>query len=177
MAEAEQIDEALGIFGEACITFSDSQRALEWLTLPSDIFGGQAPLAMLDSSDGRGAVRAQLARIEHGIFYEPTVHAFRLCRHDRAALDGAGGLYADGRWHPIGRRIAYAASSLSLAVLETRVHHDSAPRGWVVLELSIPDRLIETYDATALPADWANPSRHHATARSGIGWNPRGRPC
>ena len=69
VAEVEQIDEALGIFGEACITFSDSQRALVWLTLPSDVFGGQPPLAMLHTSTGRDAVRAQLARIEHGIFY------------------------------------------------------------------------------------------------------------
>ena len=67
-AEVE-IDEALSVFGEACITFSDSQRALEWLALPSDVFGGQAPVSKLHTEEGRLAVRAQLKRIEHGVFH------------------------------------------------------------------------------------------------------------
>ena len=64
-----QVDEALTVFGEACIVFSDSGRALDWLTLPSDVFGGKPPLAMMHDPEGRDAVKAQLARIEHGIFY------------------------------------------------------------------------------------------------------------
>jgi hypothetical protein len=64
-----QVDEALAVFGEACIVFSDSGRALDWLILPSDVFGGKPPVAMLHDAEGREAVKAQLARIEHGIFY------------------------------------------------------------------------------------------------------------
>ena len=68
-AEVEQVDESLRLFGEASITFSDPQRALDWLTSPSDVFGGQTPLSQLHTSDGRLAVRSQLTRIEHGIFF------------------------------------------------------------------------------------------------------------
>lgn len=67
-AEVEQVDEALVVFGEACVTFSDPQRAMDWLTQPSSVFGGKAPFAMLHSPDGRSAVKEQLIRIEHGIF-------------------------------------------------------------------------------------------------------------
>jgi uncharacterized protein (DUF2384 family) len=68
-AEAAQVDQALGVFGVACAFFSDPQRALDWLTSPSEVFGGKSPLAMLPEAGGRSAVPAQLTRIQHGIFY------------------------------------------------------------------------------------------------------------
>ena len=68
-AELEQIDETLRIFGEAAITFSDLSRALAWLNSPSEVFDGQSPLTVIHSSEGRRQVRAQLARIENGIFF------------------------------------------------------------------------------------------------------------
>lgn len=68
-AELEQIDETLRIFGEAAITFSDLSRALAWLNAPSEVFDGQSPLTVIYSSEGRRQVRAQLARIENGIFF------------------------------------------------------------------------------------------------------------
>ncbi len=68
-AELAQLDETLRIFGEAAITFSDLSRALAWLNSPSEVFSGQSPLAVIHSSEGRREVRAQLARIENGIFF------------------------------------------------------------------------------------------------------------
>lgn len=67
--EIEQIDEALRIFGEASVTFSDPGRALAWLSSSSEVFGGKTPLAMMHSDGGRQEVRAQLLRIEHGIYF------------------------------------------------------------------------------------------------------------
>lgn len=63
-----QIDEVLRLFGEASVTFSDPERALHWLSSPSDVFGGLAPLAALHTQKGRDSVRAELARIEHGVY-------------------------------------------------------------------------------------------------------------
>lgn len=39
-------------------------------------------------------------------------------------LDGAGGLYADGRWHRLGRRVVYFGASPAIVVLEKLAHVD-----------------------------------------------------
>ena len=89
---------------------------------------------------------------------------FRLCRHDRTALDGTGGLYADGRWHRLGSRIVNAASTVSLALVEVRVHHQMAPLGWVSLEIDVPSHLIEHLDLAILPTGWQDDRNHTQTA-------------
>jgi len=52
----------------------------------------------------------------------------KLWRLYRAAhgpgLDGAGGLHAAGRWHPIGRRVVYFGASAAIVVLEKLAHID-----------------------------------------------------
>ena len=52
----------------------------------------------------------------------------KLWRLYRAAhgpgLDGAGGLHAAGRWHPIGRRAVYFGASAAIVVLERLAHLD-----------------------------------------------------
>lgn len=85
---------------------------------------------------------------------------FRLSRHDRTALDGTGGLYADGRWHRLGSRIVYAASTVSLALVEVRVHHQVAPLGWVSLEIDAASHLIEHLDLGTLPGGWQDDRSH-----------------
>ncbi|MGH8544168.1 MAG: RES family NAD+ phosphorylase [Gammaproteobacteria bacterium] len=52
------------------------------------------------------------------------MHVYRLCKeaYSENLLQGDGGRLADGRWHRLGRRIVYCASSEALAVLELRVH-------------------------------------------------------
>jgi RES domain-containing protein len=51
---------------------------------------------------------------------------WRICktRYAHAPLDGSGALFAEGRWHGRGTRIVYAASTPSLAALETLAHTD-----------------------------------------------------
>jgi len=95
------------------------------------------------------------------------VQAFRLCRHDHTVL-GAGGLYVDGRWRRNGSRIVYTASTISLALLEVRVHHETAPLGWVVVEMMLPDGLIESIDSGSLPTDW--PDHRQTTQKHGEDW-------
>ncbi len=41
-------------------------------------------------------------------------------------LDGAGGLYAAGRWHRLGRRVVYFGASPAIVVLEKLAHVDPA---------------------------------------------------
>lgn len=41
-------------------------------------------------------------------------------------LDGAGGLYAAGRWHRLGRRVIYFGASPAIVVLEKLAHVDPA---------------------------------------------------
>jgi len=39
-------------------------------------------------------------------------------------LDGAGGLYAAGRWHALGRRVVYFGATPAIVVLEKLAHVD-----------------------------------------------------
>lgn len=41
-------------------------------------------------------------------------------------LDGAGGLYAAGRWHKLGTRVVYFGASAAITVLERLAHTDVA---------------------------------------------------
>jgi RES domain-containing protein len=70
---------------------------------------------------------------------------------------GDGGLHVDGRWHTQGRRIIYAAQSLSLAQLEVLVHITDRRQlpDLIQARAVIPDDLtILTIDVAGLPADW-----------------------
>lgn len=83
---------------------------------------------------------------------------FRLClsRFAHSIWSGDGGLHADGRWHTIGHRIIYTASSLALAQLEVLVHvpRDSLPDlSYAVAD--IPDEVAVAFvELDDLPADW-----------------------
>jgi RES domain-containing protein len=48
-------------------------------------------------------------------------------------LDGAGGLYAAGRWHRLGRRIVYFGATPAIVVLEKLAHVDP---------IALPDDLL-----------------------------------
>lgn len=64
----------------------------------------------------------------------------RICDSDFAALDGAGGNVASGRWNLKGTPIVYTAGSVALAALERRVHAKSAI-DYALLSIEIPDTL------------------------------------
>ncbi|MDR9442864.1 MAG: DUF2384 domain-containing protein [Schleiferiaceae bacterium] len=65
---AEKILElaALMVLGET--TFNDSATFQRWLTAPNTALGGRAPSEFVQDSFGQELVRAELIRIEHGLF-------------------------------------------------------------------------------------------------------------
>lgn len=65
---AEKILElaALMVLGET--TFNDSATFQRWLTAPNTALGGVAPSEFVQDSFGQELVRAELIRIEHGLF-------------------------------------------------------------------------------------------------------------
>jgi RES domain-containing protein len=104
------------------------------------------------------------------------IEVFRLARAEfkDSMWSGEGGLYVDGRWHIPGKRIVYAAQSLSLAQLEVLVH--IADRRQIpalsFAVASIPDTVsIATIDSSELPADWRQFAPYSAvTQRLGMKW-------
>ena len=86
------------------------------------------------------------------------------------ALSGIGAQRSGGRWNSKGIRMAYAALSRSLALLELLVHvpRTSVPRGCVMLPLFIPDDAVESL--TTLPTGWDRPPCSSAVQRAGDTW-------
>lgn len=88
---------------------------------------------------------------------------WRISEH--VELDGAGGLFAAGRWNRIGRPVVYLADTSALALLETLIRRTRArlPPPYQLLEVDLPDGLDVTYwpaDAdptdTLLAQDWGD---------------------
>ena len=60
--------EALRVIVRAMDVLEDRDAALEWLTTPSDLFSGKAPMQLLNTSTGADLVLDQLVRMEHGVY-------------------------------------------------------------------------------------------------------------
>lgn len=108
-----------------------------------------------------------------------TVRLYRLAKqkYGRQALEGRGGLEADGRWHTAGRPVVYLASSEALAVLEVRVHLGSIvpAEPYVLLTVEWPSRLVETLPKKRWPHRWDAVPFVAATRRLGDQWLRDGR--
>lgn len=96
----------------------------------------------------------------------------RLWRISRyPALDGQGGLVADGRWHTKGRHVTYAALHSATALLEWIVHLEISASQ---IPAAIPFAVIEAPDdislerAANLQANWRYDTI--ATQRLGNEW-------
>ncbi len=80
----------------------------------------------------------------------------------------------DGRWHLPGRRIVYAAQSLSLAQLEILVHiSDRRQMPELVFAVAgIPDSLpIQTIETSALSGNWRRFSPYSSVTQTlGMRW-------
>lgn len=72
------------------------------------------------------------------------------------AFTGIGGLYAAGRWNPLGVTMVYTATSRALAALELFVNLDPSdiPAELLIAEAVVPDELIEMLNINELPATW-----------------------
>lgn len=94
------------------------------------------------------------------------------------AMDGEGARIFGGRWNPEGLPAVYLADSRALAMLEILVHapRESLALDWRILEVAVPDELIET--AGKLPPDWAELPSSRGARWMGGEWLKRGSaPC
>lgn len=92
------------------------------------------------------------------------------------ALTGEGARRYGSRWNPKGIPMVYAASSLSLAALETLVHFsvDTAPLDYVALTIRVPDDGVERLSGEELPVDWNAMPAPAACPAVGADWVARG---
>ncbi len=104
---------------------------------------------------------------------------WRIATHSRryAATDlsGAGAAHYPGRWNETNQPVVYAALSISLAVLETAAHIDSAglPINRMLLRIDVPDRVWQAREEATiatLPASWAAIPTGHASMAFGSQW-------
>lgn len=101
---------------------------------------------------------------------------WRISNH--VALDGAGGLYAAGRWHSQGQRIIYCAEHPAAALLEAIVHSEidieDWPRSYKLLKVGIgPNVRRNRIAPDSLPPDWKRDTA--ATRRVGDLWLASGK--
>lgn len=88
------------------------------------------------------------------------------------AFSGEGARRVAGRWHPLGVRVVYTASSVSLAVVENLVHFDAEDLdniAWLYA-VDLPDGALEVPHLSDLPADWSHPRRSHHARSYGAAW-------
>lgn len=105
---------------------------------------------------------------------------FRLVREKWARapdelLTGAGAAAFGGRWNEKGTHLVYAASHLSLAVLEALVHSSTLPSDMVVVGIDLPESSIVQWGASDLPPDWATYPSPESTRKRGTAWARKGR--
>ncbi|HEY5851986.1 MAG TPA: RES family NAD+ phosphorylase [Lysobacter sp.] len=76
--------------------------------------------------------------------------------HVASALLGNGSALAPGRWNTAGVRLAYAATSVSLAMLEILVHmnREDVPEGRRIVTYEVPDDAIEHLPENEWPDGW-----------------------
>jgi RES domain-containing protein len=99
---------------------------------------------------------------------------FRICqtRHAANALSGEGSRLFGGRWNPPGLSAVYLAESRALAALEILVHSrmDVIRLNWSLVEVEVPESLIETPVSADLPAAWDIQPKSLAARSFGEEW-------
>jgi RES domain-containing protein len=94
-------------------------------------------------------------------------------------LDGAGGLFSEGRWHTRGERVVYFGASAAIVVLERLAHIDPdllpSDLRLGYFEFSGDVSACDVAKLLVLPDDWV---RHQALTRSaGKTWRLQGTSC
>ncbi len=85
------------------------------------------------------------------------------------AFSGVGARDYGGRWNSVGTPMVYTAGSVSLAILEWRVHLAQWPPPSVcIIEIEVGESLIWT--PTKLPASWHRMPSTRVTAEFGDEW-------
>lgn len=93
-------------------------------------------------------------------------------------LDGAGGTFAEGRWHSRGSRVVYFGASAAIVVLERLAHTDPdlLPADLRLGLFSLPDKegaSVTSVDAP--PRDWQD--REDWSRKTGDHWLTEGVTC
>ena len=94
-------------------------------------------------------------------------------------LDGAGGGFADGRWHSRGARVVYFGSSAAISVLERLAHTDpdllpdDLRLAYFEFSRTVAEAKVE--DRAILSANWIQ--HETATRRLGDQWRAEGSSC
>ena len=73
---------------------------------------------------------------------------YRVCGAGYTSLDGEGARLFGGRWNSPGLAVIYPASSLALAILETRVHLRRIPADYVRLTIEVPDTVFHPHEVS-----------------------------
>lgn len=101
-------------------------------------------------------------------------HFYRIVQAQWAAnaMDGEGARRYGGRWNEAGIPAVYLAESRALAALEILVH---APRealmlDWVILNVEVPDEMIERAQLSKLPKTWRDQPSSPAAQTIGTNW-------
>src|SRR5437016_5587186 len=107
--------------------------------------------------------------------------AWRIIKRNYAhhAFDGEGSRLYGSRWTSPGHPIAFAAETLSLAVLEVLVHlQSSAPLAdYVTFTVDFSARLVEDLDPAILPIHWRDYPAPPAVRTLGDAWVRRSSSC
>lgn len=107
--------------------------------------------------------------------------AWRILRevHSREPLSGFGASLAGGRWNSKGVPVVYAATSLSLCILELLAAYlptGRLPPDLVAAKLELPDDLPALEPAWSdLPSGWKRSARPPACQRFGDRWVKTGK--
>lgn len=88
------------------------------------------------------------------------------------ALDGEGARLYGGRWNSPGTAAVYLAESRALAALEILVHaqREALLTEWIVIEIEVPDSLIDKPPVSKLPENWRLQPTSHQAQSFGTRW-------
>ena len=104
----------------------------------------------------------------------PRVYRLAKLKHTRDPADlvsGEGARLYGGRWNRKGTPLVYAASHVSLAVLEALVHSAALPSDMVLVAYDIPDAAaLGAWPVAVLPAEWADYPAPASTQSLGSSW-------
>jgi RES domain-containing protein len=77
------------------------------------------------------------------------IRVYRVCSVKHPNIDGEGSRLYGGRWNSPGLPVVYTASSLALAILETRVHLKTPPVDYIRLTIEIDNKNFTPEDLTS----------------------------
>lgn len=105
---------------------------------------------------------------------ELVIKVWRLAKHRYAAsaFDGEGARLFGARWNSPGTAVAYASSTIALAVLEVLVHVKSSGilSSYALVEAEFDERLVEELLPSALPSNWDTSPPPTAAQALGDAW-------